>query len=116
MAFLMASGVAKARLQLPFNEAVEVAISYLVGLYFSMLIYRAFFHRLSRYPGPFLAKLSNFYITARSVRNLQLFKEIEHIHHQYGDYVRLGKSPITLTSLGRKPELTSSRPVGAVDH
>ncbi|CAH0047650.1 unnamed protein product [Clonostachys solani] len=97
LAFVMVSGVAKARLQLPFNEAVELAISYLLGLYVSMLVYRAFFHRLSRYPGPFLAKLSNFYITARSVRKLQLFKEVELIHHQYGDYVRLGPSELSIT-------------------
>lgn len=35
--------------------------AFLVGLYGSMLLYRAFFHRLGRFPGPFAARLSNIY-------------------------------------------------------
>lgn len=34
------------------------------GLYTSMLFYRAFFHRLGRFPGPFPARLSQFYSTS----------------------------------------------------
>lgn len=37
------------------------AISFLAGLCGSMVIYRALFHRLSRFPGPFAARLSNLY-------------------------------------------------------
>lgn len=67
-------------------EALHVA-----GIYTSMLLYRAFFHRLRKYPGPFLARLTNFYITARSMKKLHLFEEVQKLHEQYGDYVRLGK-------------------------
>jgi cytochrome P450 len=67
-----------------------MASLYVAGLFSSMLIYRAFFHRLRHYPGPFLAKLSTFYITARSVKKLHLFEEVQKLHAQYGDYVRLG--------------------------
>jgi hypothetical protein len=35
--------------------------AFLVGLYGSMLLYRAFFHRLRRFSGPFAARLSNAY-------------------------------------------------------
>lgn len=66
---------------------------YIGGLYLSMLLYRAFFHRLSKYPGPFLARLSNFYVTALSVKKLHLFAEVQELHSQYGDYVRLGRVP-----------------------
>lgn len=61
------------------------------GLYLSMLLYRAYFHRLCNYPGPFLAKLTNFYVTLRSIKKMHLFEEIQNLHLQYGDYVRVGK-------------------------
>ncbi|KAL2256849.1 hypothetical protein VTK26DRAFT_1031 [Humicola hyalothermophila] len=67
-----------------------------VGIFTSMLVYRAFFHRLSAFPGPFLARLSNFYITARSMKKLQLFAETEKLHAQYGDYVRVGPRELSI--------------------
>lgn len=63
---------------------------HVLGLYASMLIYRAYFHRLCRFPGPFLARLSNFYVTALSARKLHLYEETAELHKIYGDYVRLG--------------------------
>ncbi|KAL2152874.1 hypothetical protein VTH82DRAFT_4029 [Thermothelomyces myriococcoides] len=72
-------------------EALHVA-----GIYTSMLLYRAFFHRLRKYPGPFLARLTNFYITARSMKKLHLFEEVQKLHEQYGDYVRLGPSELSI--------------------
>lgn len=35
--------------------------AFLLGLYGSILVYRALFHRLCRFPGPFPARLSNLY-------------------------------------------------------
>ncbi|KAJ5758202.1 Cytochrome P450 [Penicillium nucicola] len=61
-----------------------------------MLVYRAFLHRLSRFPGPFLARLSNFYVTALSGKKLQLCDEIQKLHQQYGDYVRIGPTEISI--------------------
>ena len=90
-AFLVAAATSYLQFNVPVAEAAKVAGCYLVGLYSSMLVYRAFFHRLGRYPGPFLARLSNFYITARSMKKMHLFKEVQKLHSQYGDYVRLGK-------------------------
>jgi hypothetical protein len=63
---------------------------HILGIYGAMIIYRAFFHRLSSFPGPFLARLSNFYVTALSARKLHLYEETEKVHKIYGDYVRLG--------------------------
>lgn len=65
---------------------------HLMGVYMSMLIYRAFFHRLVRFPGPILACLSNFYITRLAAKKLLLHEEIHDLHAQFGDYVRLGKT------------------------
>ncbi|KAL4867807.1 hypothetical protein BDV12DRAFT_209525 [Aspergillus spectabilis] len=76
-------------LSTPSNWAVTAIGCHILGIYSSMLIYRAFWHRLSRFPGPFLARLSNFYVTALSARKFHLYEEVEKLHQQYGDYVRL---------------------------
>lgn len=75
--------------QRPF--AAKTVGYHLLGVYCSMTFYRIFLHRLSRFPGPFLARLSNFYVTALSARKLHLYEETEKLHKKYGDYVRLGK-------------------------
>jgi hypothetical protein len=72
------------------SYVTQLAAWHVAGLYGSMLVYRAFFHRLSKYPGPFLARLSTFYITARSMKKLHLYEEVQKLHAQHGDYVRLG--------------------------
>lgn len=42
------------------------------GIFSSITVYRAAFHRLNRFPGPFMARLSNFYITRRSIKKFRL--------------------------------------------
>ncbi|KAL3442746.1 cytochrome P450 monooxygenase [Aspergillus insuetus] len=69
---------------------------HILGIYLSMLCYRAFWHRLSSFPGPFLARLSNFYVTALSAKKLHLHEEVERLHQQYGDYVRLGPTELSI--------------------
>ncbi|EGY22529.1 averantin oxidoreductase [Verticillium dahliae VdLs.17] len=76
--------------------AAQLSFSFLAGLYASLLTYRAAFHRLNRFPGPFAARLSNFYITRRSVKNFQLFQEVQDLHKQYGDIVRIGPSELSI--------------------
>ncbi|BCR84059.1 cytochrome P450 [Aspergillus chevalieri] len=70
---------------------------YLLGLYSSMLVYRGFFHRLCQFPGPFLARLSNFYLTRLSAKNLHLYEEVQALHREYGDIVRVGPSELSIT-------------------
>ncbi len=70
---------------------VKLFSYHVLGLFLSILVYRGLFHRLSRFPGPVLARLTNFYITARSMKKLHLFLEIQDLHAKYGDYVRVGE-------------------------
>ncbi|KAI1017281.1 hypothetical protein LB505_002027 [Fusarium chuoi] len=64
----------------------------LTGAFSSIFLYRiSFFHRLYKFPGPFRAKVSNFYLTKRSVASFQLYREIQDLHRKYGDIVRVGK-------------------------
>lgn len=69
-----------------------VTCAYNSGTLISILIYRAFFHPLNRYPGPFLAKLSRFYAMKNAAKNVKAYEDIQKLHQEYGDIVRVGKS------------------------
>jgi cytochrome P450 family 628 len=64
--------------------------SFATGLSISTLVYRAFFHRLNRFPGPFLARLSAFYPTYLTVDEEHMYLEVQKLHEKYGDVVRIG--------------------------
>jgi hypothetical protein len=73
-------------------RTIVVGNSFNVGLASSILVYRGFFHRLHRFPGPFLAKLTRFYAMKKAAKNLQAMKDIQSLHAAYGDFVRVGMS------------------------
>lgn len=88
----------------PLSNAISTVMwlgAYVIlGLVGSMAVYRLYFHRLRRFPGPFWAGLSNFYVTSLSVKNLHLNEEVEKLHAQYGDVVRLGPSELSINLPG----------------
>ncbi|KAK4149486.1 cytochrome P450 monooxygenase [Chaetomidium leptoderma] len=81
----------------PLGAVAQFFGCHVAALYTSMLLYRGFFHRLSEYPGPFAARFTNFYITGLSMKKLQLFDEVQKLHAQYGDYVRLGPRELSIS-------------------
>ncbi|KAF3386264.1 hypothetical protein F1880_001608 [Penicillium rolfsii] len=93
----------------PYPWLVKGVWCHILGIYGSMMIYRAFFHRLSQFPGPFLARLSNFYVTSLSARKLHLYEETEKLHGIYGDYVRLGPTELSITDPNAVKALYSSQ-------
>jgi hypothetical protein len=53
--------------------------------------YRAFFHPLNDFPGPFGAKLSKLWAMGKVVQsNIKWYKVLEKLHVEYGDFVRVG--------------------------
>lgn len=64
--------------------------AHILGLITSILCYRVVFHPLNKFPGPLYARISNFYPTYLTTKNTHLYEEVEQLHHQYGDFVRLG--------------------------
>lgn len=78
-------------------KAAAISWSFLIGLVSSMLVYRAWFHRLRAFPGPFAARLSNWYFTSLIFKQLQQFKEVDELHAEYGDFVRVGPSELSIT-------------------
>jgi hypothetical protein len=69
----------------------RLCAAFLAGSWTSVLIYRAFFHRLGRFPGPFAARLSQFY-HSWSVRRLDQYRWLDDLHKTYGPVVRIGES------------------------
>lgn len=69
--------------------ANAICWSYLAGLFTSMAVYRVWFHRLSRFPGPFPAKVSKLYGTWRA-RDMDAHNDSTAYHEKYGDFVRTG--------------------------
>ncbi|KAH9208989.1 cytochrome P450 [Leptodontidium sp. 2 PMI_412] len=69
--------------------------SYLLSLWTSMLIYRAFFHRLRSFPGPPGAKLTKFWHVLQ-LGGFDNYKRLDRWHSTYGDYVRIGPSELSI--------------------
>jgi hypothetical protein len=65
----------------------------------SIVIYRAWFHRLRGYPGPFIARITNFYNVGITIPKIRYFIEAEKIHKKYGDYVRLGPRELSISDV-----------------
>ena len=68
---------------------------YLTGLYSSMVVYRLFLSPLHNYPGPFSTKLFALGFTFR-VHKLNAHKHVEHLHQQYGAFVRTGPNSLSI--------------------
>ena len=64
---------------------------YFTSLFTSIAIYRLYFHRLCRFPGPKLAAATKLWHVFQC-RDGKNFLVLERMRHLYGDFVRTGKS------------------------
>lgn len=78
------------------RHALCLTLAAVAGVYLSMLVYRAFFHRLRAFPGPVAARLSTFYMTYLSATRGQVYEDVRALHRMYGDYVRVGPTEISI--------------------
>ncbi|PVH95575.1 cytochrome P450 [Periconia macrospinosa] len=80
------------------GKLVSVAIAastYVFGLFLSIVIYRLYFHRLKKFPGPRLAGVSKLWHVwqCRSSRGHHV---LEQLYKEYGPFVRTGPNEITI--------------------
>jgi hypothetical protein len=68
---------------------ILLTISYFVGLYTSMGVYRMFFHPLRKFTGPLWAPLSNIY-HSYIIRKSDNYLVMKKLHEQYGPIIRTG--------------------------
>ncbi|GKZ35534.1 hypothetical protein AbraIFM66950_006196 [Aspergillus brasiliensis] len=69
---------------------------HLLGLYCSLIIYRTLLHPLGHFPGPIGAHLSGFWLPAKLLHQ-PLYRVLEGLHNQYGPFVRIGPSDLSIT-------------------
>lgn len=72
-----------------------LGLAYLVGLYSSLILYRGFFHPLRKFPGPFGARLSAFWMSWQLI-NKPALEGLQELHKQYGPIVRVGPSDLSI--------------------
>ena len=66
-----------------------IVTTYCTALFTSMIIYRAFFHRLRDFPGPRMAKITKLWHVSK-ISNFDNYRQVDRLHAQYGDFVRTG--------------------------
>ena len=76
---------------LAFLRSFETIALFLGPLFISMLLYRTLFHSLTKFPGPFAARLTKFWHFARVARRSDNHRFLEELRKQYGDFVRTGE-------------------------
>ncbi|TFK52930.1 hypothetical protein OE88DRAFT_1316757 [Heliocybe sulcata] len=83
------------------HVTLKLCLGYYAGLFASMLLYRAFFHPIRSFPGPFAARLTAFWSLKKQIPVLHWYKNIHELHHQYGDFVRIRRrsAPPCLSSI-----------------
>jgi hypothetical protein len=81
------------------GPATRVVTSFWISLWLWISAYRAFFHPLSEYPGPFAARLSKWWTVGQCWNSDMHFHKIQQqLQKEYGDYVRTGMSRIVYPS------------------
>lgn len=74
----------------------QITFGLMAGTSVSILSYRAFFHRLNSFPGPFPTRLSMWYITSLYAQIPDAFNAVRQLHRQYGDFVRTGPTELSV--------------------
>ena len=77
-------------------QVSTIGSCFLGGLYTSLIVYRAFFHPLNNFPGPYGARLSNFWLSAQ-LKDGRAYRKVAELHAEYGDFVRVGSSDLSIT-------------------
>ena len=73
-----------------------VALSYLTGAWTSLIIYRVFLSPWSKFPGPWQASISGFWLF-QHLRLIDAYYKHEALHKKYGKYVRIGPDTLSIT-------------------
>jgi uncharacterized membrane protein YozB (DUF420 family) len=68
------------------------------GIFSSISVYRGWFHRLNKFPGPFFARFSTFYMTFVNIADARGFKTTQALHSKYGDIVRVGPRELSVAN------------------
>jgi cytochrome P450 family 628 len=77
-------------------QATVYYLSFMAGLFGSIGAYRAFFHPLRQYPGPFMARITQFWLPYNVSERADSAWFIDRLHRKYGEYVRIGPNLLSI--------------------
>ncbi|KAL6855681.1 cytochrome P450 [Trichoderma novae-zelandiae] len=84
--------------------ASALSLCYFMALFTSIIVYRIFFHRLRRFPGPFWAKVTKFY-SPWIARDGKLHEKYIEFFEKYGDIVRVAPNELIVLSTDAQQKL-----------
>ncbi|KAJ6171582.1 cytochrome P450 [Penicillium chermesinum] len=76
--------------------AIYASCCFNLGLTISILAYRAFWHPLRKFPGPWDAKLSRLFLVKQAINRTQYHLDLQEMHQTYGDFVRTGPREVSI--------------------
>ncbi|KAF1960190.1 cytochrome P450 [Byssothecium circinans] len=80
-----------------FLFGVLVAAAFFLPLCTKIILYRAFFHQLKHFPGPFGARISKVWTIAQVMKSDMRYYQVQaKFQKQYGDYVRVGPRELAI--------------------
>jgi hypothetical protein len=85
-------------------QLIEVLLGLIFGYSLLSVIYHRFFHPLAKYPGPFLASVTDLWQVYQFLTLKQPYYLTE-LHEKYGPVVRYGPDKISITDEGAIPVL-----------
>ncbi|KAH8597073.1 putative cytochrome P450 [Bisporella sp. PMI_857] len=77
------------------KEPTKLILSFLTGLYSSLIIYRLFLSPLNKFPGSISARISSFWLSYQ-FRHRDAYKQIKALHDKHGLFVRIGPSDLII--------------------
>ncbi|KAK6813588.1 hypothetical protein RU639_010351 [Aspergillus parasiticus] len=77
------------------SRSLYLIFTQLLGLYSSLVLYRLLYHPLRQFPGPFLSRISVFWLSVQ-LRHKTLYHKLADLHNEYGDFVRVGPSDLSI--------------------
>ncbi|KAL1649145.1 hypothetical protein SLS58_001717 [Diplodia intermedia] len=86
------------------------ATTFLFGFFSSTAVYRLFFSPLRKFKGPWQGVLTSFYRLHAAVKSdARMFRTIDSLHKQYGDYVRIGARELSILNPSAIPLLYGAK-------
>lgn len=79
-----------------FFTTSAVATSFLVGVFGSLLFWRAFLNPLNKFPGLWAARLGNLYFTSKLSKS-DYYQQVLDLHKKHGRIVRVGSNDLSIT-------------------
>jgi hypothetical protein len=79
------------------NMSFIIVFSAIFVLSIAYVVYQRHLHPLAKYPGPFLASISNFW-KVQTLLPLSFHRAILHCHEKYGPIVRIGPNDLSFST------------------